>query len=58
MADWFNCFKCKTLPPRLAGTEAKCSRCGSTEGEVLTEARVAQGVAAGTYSDPRATKKE
>jgi hypothetical protein len=53
MADFFSCFSCSKVSPRLDEKATTCPLCGSDNGEVLTAERVRQGRDAGVFTNPK-----
>jgi hypothetical protein len=58
MVDWFRCNDCKKAFPLLGNAEAKCSSCGGSRGEVVSQEHIREGTQAGAYFniDPRTGK--
>ena len=59
MVQLFDCFKCHKIAPLKDGTDAKCSLCGSPNGEKVSRERLEKGLASGAYYDidPRTGKR-
>lgn len=49
MVDWYSCHKCKRAFALLPGSEKRCSSCGGTNGEIVSQQHVREGVDAGAY---------
>jgi hypothetical protein len=63
MANWFHCFQCRSVHPLLGEKqeerERKCSTCGSTNVEVISQQRFQEGFEAGVFFniDPKTGKR-
>lgn len=48
--DYWSCFTCKTVVPRMDPEAAKlCTTCGTSRGELLTNEHFQKGFDHGTY---------
>jgi hypothetical protein len=53
MADFFSCFSCNKVSPRLDEKATTCPLCGSANVEVLPAERIKQGLDAGVFRNPK-----